>query len=143
MSGFEKVDIQVSENGKSLIVAYVLWFFLGIFGVHRFYLGRVKSGLWMLGLTAVGYLLTILIIGILPLIAVGFWWCIDAYFTYKITNEVNEKLGVHEPSISIGTRQNKTKDRVTQLKDLVVMKEQGHLTDEEFEKEKKGLLDND
>lgn len=35
---------------KSMILAYVIWFFLGQFGVHRMYLGRVRSGLMMLGL---------------------------------------------------------------------------------------------
>lgn len=39
------------ENGpkpvakKSLGVAVLLWFFLGLFGAHRFYLGFWKSGL--------------------------------------------------------------------------------------------------
>lgn len=30
---------------KSLGIAYLLWFFLGIFGVHQFYLGKVGRGL--------------------------------------------------------------------------------------------------
>ena len=34
-----------------MIIAYVLWLFLGGLGVHRFFLGRVKSGLLMLVLT--------------------------------------------------------------------------------------------
>lgn len=42
----------MAEYGKerSLFVAYVLWFFLGLFGLHRIYLGRVKSGLLMFAL---------------------------------------------------------------------------------------------
>lgn len=41
----------VNANGgvvvrqKSVGVAYALWFFLGVLGAHRFYLGRVGSGL--------------------------------------------------------------------------------------------------
>jgi len=34
------VRIQVPKN---LLAAYLLWFFLGIFGAHRFYLGRTGS----------------------------------------------------------------------------------------------------
>mgnify|MGYP000496963028 CR=1 FL=1 len=33
---------------RSVIAAYVLWFFLGRFGVHRFYLGYKRSALIML-----------------------------------------------------------------------------------------------
>lgn len=28
-----------------MLIAYVLWLFLGVFGAHRFYLRRVKTGL--------------------------------------------------------------------------------------------------
>jgi TM2 domain-containing membrane protein YozV len=33
---------------KSKGIAYALWFFLGLFGGHRFYLGQVGMGLLML-----------------------------------------------------------------------------------------------
>ncbi len=36
---------------KSMVVAYVLWILLGGFGVYRFYLGRVASGVVLLHLT--------------------------------------------------------------------------------------------
>ena len=41
-----------------LIIAYLLWFFLGVFGAHRFYLGRFWTGLLYLftgGLLGVGW----------------------------------------------------------------------------------------
>ena len=41
----ESVSIKVNMQGKSTLVAYLLWWFMGWAGVHRFYLGRVKSGL--------------------------------------------------------------------------------------------------
>jgi hypothetical protein len=41
--------ISVTED-KSLAVTYLLWFFLGWFGIHHFYLGKVGRG--------IGYLLT-------------------------------------------------------------------------------------
>lgn len=45
------VPVQIANvNSKSIGVAYVLWFFFGIFGVHQFYLGKTGRGL--------GYLLT-------------------------------------------------------------------------------------
>lgn len=45
------VPVQIANvNSKSIGVAYTLWFFFGIFGVHQFYLGKTGRGL--------GYLLT-------------------------------------------------------------------------------------
>ncbi len=37
------------ESQKSLIVAYLLWYFVGVFGAHRIYLGAWQSGLKQLG----------------------------------------------------------------------------------------------
>ncbi|WP_084077516.1 TM2 domain-containing protein [Demequina sp. NBRC 110057] len=44
---------------KSLLVAYVLWFFLGVFGIHHFYLGKIGRGLLYLftaGIFGIGLL---------------------------------------------------------------------------------------
>ncbi|MFS8359106.1 MMPL family transporter [Streptomyces sp. CWNU-52H] len=44
---------------KSLTVAYLWWLFLGVFGAHHFYLGRVRLGLlhlFTLGLCGLGWL---------------------------------------------------------------------------------------
>ncbi len=44
---------------KETLVAYVLWLFFGIFGIHRFYLDRPASGLlymFTLGLLGIGWL---------------------------------------------------------------------------------------
>jgi TM2 domain-containing membrane protein YozV len=44
---------------KSKGVAYLLWFFFGVFGVHRFYLGKVGTGILYLltaGLFGIGWL---------------------------------------------------------------------------------------
>jgi TM2 domain-containing membrane protein YozV len=34
------IEMRVANDGPSVAVAYLLWFFLGIFAAHRFYLGR-------------------------------------------------------------------------------------------------------
>lgn len=44
---------------KDTAVTYILWFFLGILGVHHFYLGKIGRGiLWLLtfGLFGIGWL---------------------------------------------------------------------------------------
>ncbi|WP_255549084.1 TM2 domain-containing protein [Corynebacterium sp. TAE3-ERU30] len=58
---------------KSKILAAVLAFFLGTFGVHNFYLGRNGRGAAQLVCTIFGYLGLLLIIGAFVLIAVGIW----------------------------------------------------------------------
>ncbi|GAM25498.1 hypothetical protein SAMD00019534_086730 [Acytostelium subglobosum LB1] len=50
---------------KDILVAYLLWFFLGVFGVHRFYLNRPCSGvlyLFTLGVFGIGWLVDICLI---------------------------------------------------------------------------------
>lgn len=45
---------------KSVGVAYVLWFFLGVIGVHQFYLGKVGRGvsyIFTLGWLGIGLLI--------------------------------------------------------------------------------------
>jgi|TARA_Y100000294_G_scaffold127358_1_gene118889 TM2 domain-containing membrane protein YozV len=41
-------DIQISESDKKMVPALLLCFFLGFLGVHRFYVGKVGTGILML-----------------------------------------------------------------------------------------------
>ncbi|WNJ20997.1 TM2 domain-containing protein [Pontibacter sp. G13] len=45
---------------KSLFVAYMLWLFLGFFGIHKFYLGKTGWGLVYIftgGLFTIGWII--------------------------------------------------------------------------------------
>ena len=48
-------------NRKSAVIAYILWFFLGLFGAHNFYLRRTGVGIVqvILTITVVGALITL------------------------------------------------------------------------------------
>ena len=79
-------------NRKSAVVAYVLWFFLGYLGAHRFYLGRAASGAAMLFITVVSTILTVVLIGHAGLALVGLWWIIDAFLIPGMTGDYNNRL---------------------------------------------------
>lgn len=61
------------KKRRSLLMAYLLWFFLGYLGIHRFYLGRPISGvIWFLtlGLGGIG-------------------WIFDLFWTYVMVADEN------------------------------------------------------
>lgn len=74
------LESEVKAYGKSTLVAYLLWYFLGLFGGHRFYLRRTGTAVAML-------VLSLTVIG---LIVTGIWWIVDIFLTYKMVNEENE-----------------------------------------------------
>ena len=63
---------------KDGTAAWLLWFFLGAFGAHHFYLGRTKWGVAYAVGFVLSWVLTIAIIGFLGLIALFVLWIVDA-----------------------------------------------------------------
>lgn len=84
--------------GKNIVVAYLLWWFLGPLGIHRFYLDRTKSGLAQL---------LLLIFGWIPFfvgwIALGIWWLLDAYFVQEYVRQYNEANEGQPVAVSLVT----------------------------------------
>ena len=66
---------------KTKAKAYLLWFFLGLFSAHRFYLEKHKS--------AVFYLLTLQLFGI--------GWILDLFFIGEMVDRYNLKRGYYGP----------------------------------------------
>ncbi|MFC2949770.1 TM2 domain-containing protein [Virgibacillus sediminis] len=64
---------------KSLAIAYILWFFLGQIGVHRFYTGRAGTGIIQLLLGISGWATTAILIGWIPLAILWVWLVIDIF----------------------------------------------------------------
>ena len=63
--------ISMPGNNKNVLVSYLLWLFLGIFGAHHLYMGR-GIGIW--------------IVSLITLQGMGFWWLIDAFMIPGSTN---------------------------------------------------------
>lgn len=72
------IESRVTNDGKNVVVAYVLWLFLGVFSAHRFYLGRPLSAI----LQILSYFI---LIGAL-------WWIIDLFLIPGMIRERNDAL---------------------------------------------------
>ena len=81
------VEQRLSNEKKSTGLAYVLWFFLPAFGAHRFYLGKIGSGIAQLLLWWGGILLSVIGVGLILIAVAGVWWIVDAFL---ITGMVEE-----------------------------------------------------
>lgn len=79
MSDSASQTMLYDANKKSTGVAYLLWFFLGTLGGHRFYAGKTGSAVAILLLTIAGVLLSFFGVGLILLGVVGIWVLVDAF----------------------------------------------------------------
>ena len=108
---------------KSKSTAYLLWFFFGVWGMHRFYLGHVVTGIlyfFTLGFFGIGWFVDLFILG----------GQVDAYNALYRT-----RMNTPTPGA-----QTAYTDVTIQLQRLADLLEKGMLTEAEFEGEKKKLL---
>jgi TM2 domain-containing membrane protein YozV len=77
---------------KSRLTVTLLAWFLGIFGAHRFYLGKTGTAIGML-ILGILYLVTVWLwgLGFLFLLAVGIWALID--FIYAVSGNMKDTEG--------------------------------------------------
>ncbi|MCB4805047.1 TM2 domain-containing membrane protein YozV [Methylobacterium brachiatum] len=62
------IEQRVTNEGPSIVLAYVLWFFLGAFSAHRFYLGRTGTAILqiLLNCILVGFIWVVLDLFLIP-----------------------------------------------------------------------------
>ncbi len=65
------------DYSTHLIISYILWWFLGLFGAHRFFNRRWGTGILML--CTAGFC--------------GIWWLCDAILMPSIVKENLDELG--------------------------------------------------
>lgn len=72
------IETRVQNETNEPLIAWLIWFFLGLFGAHRFYMQKPNAAL-MLILEIIGILTMIFIIGFIFLFIIFIWWIIDAF----------------------------------------------------------------
>jgi TM2 domain-containing membrane protein YozV len=82
LSNDTRVLMLYEANKKTALVAYILWFFVGLFGAHNFYLGRT-------GVAVAQLILSIIIIG-LPITLI--WVLVDAFLIPSWVTQQNNLL---------------------------------------------------
>jgi len=93
------IEQKVANAQKSTGVAYLLWFFLGGFGGHRFYLGKTGTAVAQLIITIVGFFTLI------PLIVTGIWLLVDLFLIPGIIREHSEKVR-HDARLEVALIEN-------------------------------------
>jgi TM2 domain-containing membrane protein YozV len=93
-SSAARTNRAIVVSGKSLGTAYVLWFFLGGFSAHRFYLNTPFTAIAQVCLWYIS--LMILMAGngiaVYSLTAGGLWVLADAFLMPRLRDAANEKL---------------------------------------------------
>jgi TM2 domain-containing membrane protein YozV len=84
--------MQYDASKKSTGVAYLLWFFLGWLGVHRFYLGSTGSGAAMAVISVISWITVFVGVGLLGWLVIGIWWMVDAFLIPGIATRFNQQL---------------------------------------------------
>jgi TM2 domain-containing membrane protein YozV len=72
------IESRITNDGKNVVVAYLFWFFLGIFSAHRFYLGRPGTAILQI---------------LLYFVAIGFIWLfVDLFLIPGMVRKKNDEL---------------------------------------------------
>ena len=89
-----RLQMMFQAQKKSTGAAYLLWFFLGGFGAHRFYLGQTGTAIAQLLLLLLGWIPFLLGWAVLSV-----WWIVDAFLIPGIVQREDmatiQRLGGH------------------------------------------------
>lgn len=87
-----KKMMQYDANKKSSTTAYMLWFFLGWTGAHRFYIGNTGTGAAILILSIVGLALSVFGVGLVILLVPLIWLFVDLFLIPGMVRDKNNSL---------------------------------------------------
>ncbi|WP_218779159.1 NINE protein [Brevundimonas diminuta] len=136
LSADTQAIMSFEANKKSAGVAYLLWFFTGGIGGHRFYMGRTGSAIAQLILSILGWL-TIWAagFGLLFLIPLGIWLLVDVFTLGGMVSDHNNKL-MQRLNAGSAPRANPADE----LAKFAALRDSGAISNDEYEAQKRRLL---
>ena len=125
-------EIDPNPSDKDFLTTLIFCFFLGGWGVHRFYTGKIGTGILM----------------IFTFAGLGIWFLIDLIMICTNSfKDVNGRKVVYQAAASNPKTINASRETATSVNNLVddlrklsTLKEEGIITEEEFNKKKSDLL---
>lgn len=120
---------------KSAGVAYLLWFFTGGVGGHRFYAGRTGSAVAQLMLTILGWATVWFGLGFVFLSALGIWLLVDAFLLGGIIRAYNADLMVR-----LNAAPRRETASVDDLAKFAALRDSGVISSDEYEAQKRRIL---
>jgi len=140
MTGSDLTPKQIDAMNTSpndWVVCFILVIFLGFWGVHRFYVRKIGTGILMI-ITFGGF---------------GLWWFIDlvliatASFRDKEGRQIpyNNTPLINPKNVNANNNSNKAGKNfnvnvASELRELSSLRDEGIITEQEFKKKKKELL---
>lgn len=86
------IMMQYDANKKTSGTAYILCYFLGFFGAHRFYLGETGTGAALLAITLCSFALMIVFIGFITIFISATWVFVDLFLIPGLVKKHNSAL---------------------------------------------------
>lgn len=124
------------SSKKSAGVSYLLWFFTGGVGGHRFYLGRTGSAVAQLILSILGWLLILAAgLGLLFLIPLGIWLLVDLFLIPGIVSSRNGEL-----MNRLNRSSQAPTSAVDELAKFATLRDSGAISNDEYEAQKQRLI---
>ncbi len=121
---------------KDWLVTLLLAIFVGGLGIHRFYAGKIGTGiLWLLtgGCFFVGWLIDVIMIATNSFA--------DGDGKKILSDSAKREIGISSPSAYVSPKAEQSKSYVEQLEQLAKLRDSGVLTEEEFQAKKTQILE--
>lgn len=136
LSADARAMMAFDSRKKSVGTAFLFWFFTGGVGGHNFYLGRTGAAVTQLILAVLGWpLLFAAGAGILLLGPLGIWLIIDAIGLSGAVRKHNEAV-----MAGLNLAATPAHSPVEELAKFAALKDQGAISPEEFEAQKRRLI---